>query len=461
MRKAIFLIILVLMSTAVSAEMRLFGFTKERYNLGDSLLVSFSIRAESDFNGLFKTALVCDAYSLEYFIVPMSLSVNEQRSVDVTPLQLTDKSFAGNCFIKSNLKPLFGNFSGEEFQSQNIVITEEIPLTVSLDKESFLPGETVTISGEAKTTHQDFQRASIQIMLDEKTFKYPLESRNFSRGYELGKNIKSGMHTISVSVEDLFGNLGSAESNFTVIPVPTKLANRMTKTELDPGEEMNFEVVLYDQADDAMPGKANTQILDPDQQLLFSAEQDTQKMVGYKLEQTAPPGTYSIVSISGSLKAVSSITVRSLKQIGIEFDKHYLSFKNTGNVVYRKEFNVIVKNGKEYAVPVKLELAPEEIYELDMFKQVPAGTYDIVVPKEDKYLVYEDVSLEDQRPLSKKTSMGLAAITGGLFGNSGEKGKKAGISPLIVVIVLIAIASAAGFFIYKKRAKKDKQKKLF
>lgn len=455
MRKIVFLMILVLMCTVVSAEMRLFDFTKERYNLGDSLVASFSIRADSDFDGLFKTAIVCDTYSLEYFITPMSLKAGEQRNIEVTPIQLTDPGFVGDCFIKANLKP-FGNLSGEEFQSQGIVITDEIPITISIDKEELLPGETLTISGEVRTTHESFQRADIEIVIDERAFKYPLENRSFSHSYELGADIKSGAHKISLSVEDSFGNQGSAEKEFSVIPVPTKLIHRLTKAELDPGEDINFEVVLYDQADDPMQGKANTQILGPEQEILFSAEQDTQKMVSYKLEQTAAPGTYTIISTSDDLKTEDTVTVRELQRIGISFDKRYLTFKNTGNVVYRRDFDVIIKNTKEYSVPVRLELEPDELYEVDMFKQVPEGTYDIVVPKEDKYIVYEDVYLEDHRPLGKKTTMGVAAITGALFGVEGKQGLLTR-TPVIAAIALIVIVAIVIVLAYRKRKPEKKE----
>lgn len=455
MRKIIFLIILVLMCAVVLAEIRLFNFTKERYNLGDNLVVSLSIRAESDFDGLFKTALVCNNNPIEYFITPMRLKANEQRSIDVAPLQLIDPSFVGNCYVKANLKP-FGNFSGEEFQSQGIVVTDEIPITISINKENLLPGETLTISGEARTTHESFQRATLQIMLDERAFNYPLENRSFSHSYDLGVNIKSGKHKISLSINDVFGNHGSAEKEFSVIPIPTLLVNRLVKTEFEPEEEINFEVVLYDQANDTMQGKASTQILGSDKQILLNVEQDTQKIVSYKLKQTATPGTYTIISTSNSLKAEDTITVKELRRIDISFDKQYLTFKNTGNVVYGREFDVIIKNGREYSVPVKLDLQPEGIYEIDMFKQVPEGTYTIVVPKEDKYLVYENVFLEDHRPFTKKVTMTTAATTGALFGEKGKSGLLTR-KPVIALIILIIIVATIAVLAFRKRKIKKPQ----
>lgn len=449
MRKTILLIILVLMATVVSADMRLFGFAKERYNLGDSLVASFSVKTASDFDGLFKAAIVCDTYTLEYFVTPLKLIANEQRNIDVTQLDLTDPSFVGLCFVKSNLRP-FGNLSGEEFQSQNIVITEEIPLVVELEKQEFLPGENLVVSGYARTTHETFQGANLEIVFDDKEFKYPMQGSNFSHGFELGADIKSGTHTISISADDSFGNKGSATAEFSVIPVPTRLEHRLTKSELDPGEDINLEVMLYDQAGDLMQGKANTEILGPNEEIVFNAEQDTGKVVSHKFGQAASPGTYTITSVSDDLRAEDTVSVRELRQVSVGFDKRYLTFKNTGNVVYRKDFDVIIKNSKEYEVPVSLDLKPGELHEIDMFQQVPEGTYGLVVPKEDKYLVYEDVFLEDRRPLGKKTSMGLSSVTGALFGSKDQRGLLSR-APIIAAIVLIVIVAAIVFLAYKKK----------
>ncbi len=277
----------------------------------------------------------------------------------------------------------------EDVASFNLV--DEIYIFAKPDRLNVLPGETVTLSGEAKTVLMDVvDKAEINIRLDSQTYQTELVDSRFSHEIQLPENIRTGKHVIAVSIKDLFGNWGSTETTIYVEAVPTRLELEFDKTLVKPEEKIQVTPYVYDQAGDPYVEEVSIEFFDPEGKTLLSNMVKSGEKLDIVMPQFSLPGQWTVKAYAAGLTAEEKIDVDKLLGLDVMLVNQTLYLKNTGNIDYKKPVKINFNDG-EYTLVKKMSLSPDEITGLYLFDEVASGQYDIEVIFGDNKRLFEDV----------------------------------------------------------------------
>ncbi|MBI2134089.1 hypothetical protein HYU11_05395 [Candidatus Woesearchaeota archaeon] len=456
MKKSLAILSLLLILTAFSANasISIDSVNKERINLGDKIVISYNLSTQSDMESLFRLTLKCDSLELPYYTIPVSLKQGHNKSIIAPPLT-ANMQMTGKCAIKAALQSTEGLFN-EETNSGEFEITDQIGIKIQSNSQNFLPGERLEITGDIEQSFNPAKKAIITIGTQSLTVGTGSDTFNYS--IELSKTMKSGEHKVSAAINDSYGNKGEAELTITIAQVATTLLIRTDAERINPGEGTTISATILDQANDTMAGKINIKISSQEKKEVLTKDLDSDQSFFYKADQHMPPGVYSIKAASGTLKSEKKITINAAETIEATFDgKRIINIKNTGNIDYEKYYEVkLTSNGKEITILKKLNLKPGNEIQIDLFKEVPAGTYTVSFVTNGKQNEFGNIKTADERPALKKTTDGMKGVTGMLIGTGEDRGlifKR----PLLAVFTVIAIM---GLTIILFRAEKERRKEL-
>ena len=150
-------------------------------------------------------------------------------------------------------------------------------------------------------------------------------------------------------------------------------------------------------------------------------------------------------------------------------EENFVHIENAGNIDYDGETTIILeKDNKKYLINKKIDLKPGEKVTIDLSKEVPQGTYDIILPEdaisesntnqsgnapEVAENVIKNVSIDDNRPLLKKTADGMSAVTGAVISTAGYIASKPALAATILILIILGTVAR-----YSKDAIIDKIK---
>ncbi len=129
----------------------------------------------------------------------------------------------------------------------------------------------------------------------------------------------------------------------------------------------------------------------------------------------------------------------------MEYSDEVVIVENIGNVEYDDETTIVLESdGKNYLINKKIKLDPGEIMNIDLSKEVPEGTYDVVLPDTEENEsklenIIEDVSISDNRPAYKKVGSGMGAISGAVVGASDYIASRPILASFILIVIIIVI----------------------
>ncbi len=442
----VLLLCLMLVFGAVSASAALNVKTdKGAYNFGDQVVVNYDFSRDQDFSGLLKLSLFCTSFDLEFYTLPTNLNAGQKQEVSVPPLSVAS-NMLGRCYVAANASS-FDRTVNESSTSNFFNVTSNVSVAVLLDKVSYLPSQSVGVSGTVGKSH-DFPASVVMAFLGTK-YASAVTGNAFAYSIKLPKNIKSGKHPLDFLVNDSYGNSGSAVAGFKVESVPTRIVNSLSNNSVRPGEPFTVSVSVYDQADDAMKSVVSITVADPAGAVVLSASNTTGGVTGLSFPAGQKPGRYTLVSKALGLTEASPVLVEEVEAASVAFDNKTVVLKNTGNVNYAKQFNITLSGKKSYVVVHDIELAPGEAFEVDLTKAVSEGDYNVSFPTVSKTRL-EGVHLEDQRPLIKKTADFLGITGHSVKVTSTGTGK---VQTKFAPLLILAIISALGFFFMKNRGK--------
>ena len=154
-----------------------------------------------------------------------------------------------------------------------------------------------------------------------------------------------------------------------------------------------------------------------------------------------------------------------------------VTVKNSGNVQYNDEVTIVAESEDDkYLINKKIKLEPGETIVIDLSKEVPQGTYDIILPEETAEAaeqeaavsnesksaeevaenVFQDVPIEDNRNVLKKTADGMSGITGAVVGAAGYVASRPLLASLILVLIILATVLHYSWGTLKNRIKVKK-----
>jgi len=376
-------------------------------------------------------------------------------------------------------------------------VADELNITVDGTLES-KPGQDVVISGQVKKrSNEVMSKGEVKISFRNEESKVDVISGKFEHTIYLGGDVETGNIPMLIVVTDKYGNYGDKILSLKVLPIPTRIENRIENNVLLPGDTLKSRVILYDHSNRAINGsKVNIKIFDPDENIM--AEKDIQNMNYFELktENRQMPGTYFLLSTFENIKEQSSFEVKTLRKIVMKQEGNFVYVENVGNVEYKDEITIILESDdKNYLINKKIDLEPEEKITVDLSKEVPQGTYDVILPEDaveedtidnnesenaqgiiesddeseinqltlGPVNVIQDVKIDDNRNVIKKTVDVMSSITGAVVGAAGYVASKPLLASTIIVLIVLGTITrySWGFIKNKVRRKKDETGHLF
>ncbi len=456
MKKSFFALVFffIALSISASASISLDSVNKKLLNIGDKMTVSYNLSSSADMEALFKLSLRCEAMELDYYTIPILLRKDFNKSI-VAPSLTLNKQMIGKCSIKSTVQSTESSFT-EEMNSDQFEVTDETGVSIETNGRNFFPGEKLQLIGLIQGSFNPTR--TIIISIGKQAITLGSSSETFNQTIELTKTMRSGEHELTVNVNDSFGNKGTSTIIITIAQVPTSILVKTDKDRINPGDQVSINSILLDQANDTMTGKINIKITSQDKKDILDKDVDSIQTLNYLSDKHLSPGVYSIKATSMALKSEKKIAVNTVEEIEITFDgKRIVKVQNTGNVNYEKYAEIkLIKYGKEITVGKKLSLKPGQELDIDIYKEVPAGTYTVSFLSNGNQNDFNDINTLDERPAIKKAADGIKGVTGAVIGTGEDTGlifKK----PFLALFTVIAIIALI-VIIY--RSEKERKKEL-
>ena len=456
----LFLTTLVLVSMlAIFAQAKVvFSPLQEQYNLGDEIKQSIHVITTENFKGFFKVNLMCEnASETLLFYSPVSLEANKEKVFSFT--YSTNRQ--GNCVILAILEK--EGIVKEEVKSSAFIITNKINMQLTLNKQYFLPGETLKITGDAVMANGKQFNGAASLKVEDQTYSVIVSQGSFSQNVLLSKKIAPGKQPILVSLADDKNNFGETTVNFEVGVINTGLDINLSKEIINPGEILLITASLLDQAGNVIEGNVSLSLIQLKnlaaglQKRIFLVEDivPSGKEISYKFPEDISPQDYYVEAKSSGFEAKKIISVPRIESINyslINLDTGpALRIKNTGNVKYQKpfEFDLVLENiALKEVINLDLEVNEEYTYQLNKLKDPrPEGFYELIVKSDSGTSTYPEV------PLTGKVS--------GSLNLDGAK-DSLWILPLILIVGLavLLIFTRKDFFLKTFKTKPKKTRRI-
>ncbi len=456
----------------------LFNLNKQEFQLGDSFVLKGTVfRIDgSNVEGLAKVYL---------------------RSPEDSSLLLDDVDiFDGSFTLTKKLTELDGdryyvevvveddNGNSQEFERiETIDIYNQLELDVDSDKNEYDPEDLVTILGKVITETDGLDEATVTVLFDNDKYTTTLDNDLISYQFKIPEDLKSGEYGVFVSVTDPIGNYGYEDLIIYINQVANEVEGVLDAIEINPGETLSANVVIYDQAGDLMDGKVYVEIVDPDNELVYSGEITTKQEVEVDFSKYSQPGTYKFITSLNDIEDEASFIVKELESASFSYASEKVYIKNEGNVEYDRTVEIVLIDEGEsesedddiqYIVKKEIVMQPDSVTEIDLTTEVPPGDYSIYLGDSSTeyitdsypatgYVVsaggeqpgvtytdqFEDVNLEsDNRPITKKVEQKMSDITGATTVDTSKTNK----SPYILFALFILVVSGMlGLYVYDNR----------
>lgn len=446
---------------------------KSVYNLGEKVMPDISIKEDENHNGFFSLHLICDNYNLQYYAIPLSVDAGARTQLTVPDLTLFEP-MSGTCRIKSDFEIADGKLISTE-SSNEFLVTNKIIISMDENLQA-KPGETIIISADIKKESGSLvSKGAAEISFLNVTQEADVESGRLDYKFNLGYKVDVGYVPMTVVVRDGYGNFGRKDLSLKIIAIPTRIENQIVNDVLVPGDTLKAKIVLYGHDSEIIEGVIlNVRIFDPDKNLMTETEVKSLDGFGFSVYNDYAPGEYFLVSTLEDIKEQSAFTIEGVKKITMKQEDNMVYIENTGNIDYEDEVTIVLENEDEkYLINKKINLKPQETISIDLSKEVPQGTYDIILPEEvveadsvesadedaqelfGPINVIKDVLIEDNRDIMKKTSDGLNAISGAAITTAKIIASKPTLASIVLVVIILGIVTYYNRSFIINRVKKE------
>jgi hypothetical protein len=442
MKKITIILALAFVALAVPSEALIQQASQfeDSYNLGEKITSAFIVSTETPFEGIFKATLDCGKYRLDYYTMPLSF---EGTTAVNAPELAVSKYAIGTCAIEAALISN-DNVVKEAYNSNTFSISQDFPIKISLNTTRVKPNEDVLVSVAFGTYAPAKGTASLS--LDGKSY----ESSLGKIVLKLPGN-KPGKFLMTVHISDAAGNIAENTTQIEVLSVPSRLVVHTDKTELNPKDVMHFFAEVLDQANNTIGAKVQYSLSSSKEKIL-EGNTETGEAIAFSPGPYTKPGDYKLETQAMQFSETSFIKVLEKTELETSFDGRIANFTNSGNVDFGGIASINATKGSiSKMIERGLSLKPGQYYAIDLFRELPRGTYDIVINGQ----LFSAVNISDERSAIKRVSQGLGTITGAVVGLPGAITLKA-TGLLMAAITLVAVV-----VFYMQMHKKKMRKKIF
>lgn len=344
------------------------------YNLGDKLYITVDL-VPSNVYGNFEINLNCDNNSMNVYRVPAesSFSAGTQQKVStyIALVPETIQNLQGTCFISSSI-------GSESAQTKYFTITNSILINSQIDKLSYNPGETITLTLTATKANgiplEGFLEAS-----GASDFSNSIIAGQLIYTFAMPETAEANQYTLNLLVYDrgknnTILNQGAAAVSFSLNQVPKLIQTSLDTTEVEPGTNLTVGADLFDQAGKPMSGIISVKIISPE-------NQETQISVNsgefgyFEFPLNITPGDWKIYSSFADVADEKDFIVKEVQKVSFDFIDSILVVTNIGNSVYSNTINITIGNTTQTLQLLNIEVGEQRKFSL----KAPNGEYDVQV----------------------------------------------------------------------------------
>lgn len=389
MRISLCLIVLILLSiNIISAEIML-SQPKSIYNLGDNLEISAEVKSE--LNGPLRINLFCENSGVNLFNSP-------DKEVNIN-IPLTLSYFKNLEFTLGDFSNLRGqcnimvSFSEENKQTQSFEISDKIDVILNVDNMSVDAGEKIILKGSSLKENSDSVNGFVEITVEGTDIEITrmVANGNFEANFSFPERMKSGEYVLNAKVyEKLYGeetNKGEESIILNVKKKPSKIEIAVSRQNINPGEDLIFSPIIYDQADEDIIGEVDVKIYDSEDNVFFQEILASNHWKTIPFETNEKAGYWKIVGKALNLKTERLFYVEELEKSKFELINDTLTVTNIGNVAYRKPVQISIGQVTE------IKDVDLDIGESKRFRLTGQGEYDVGVTDGKETFLENSVSL--------------------------------------------------------------------
>jgi len=341
----------------------------------------------------------------------------------------------GNCRITASLKNQ--NELLDSIESKNFLVSRYINVTATINKKSFVPGDTISINGKAiKINGKPVDEGTAFIKLGDEGYSEDIKKGAFDFETVLKKTFPSGRHNITIEVKDNDENTGTATAEIIMAAIPTSITISVNNETFAPGDTISSYAILYDQSGEKINAQVsvilyNSWGVDVATKMINNSGQTLE----YTFDQKSAVGDWWVYAYSEGLRLRKYISVKKTDMIDADVSNNTLKITNTGNIVFENPVEIIFQSGNSTKTEIKeMNLGIENGKEYELTGA--DGIYNITI-KSGNY----------------EKSFSNVWLTGGVVGAS-ESTKGKAIQNIIAIIIILSVISGAIMLKLKKEKEK-------
>ena len=422
--------------------------SQDYYNIGDTIAAAASAVPADDISGFMRFTALCGGFSLPYYLTPVELQDGFRTQVNAPPLN-TIQAMKGTCRIETAILDEQGQ-ALETGSSDPFEVSDGLSIILLNENLTALPGTTLAIEGIIRGAGDKMVDAGIGLSFDDESYQAATANGRFSVSVGISPVAKSGSHPLRITATAQ-QNKGELSHGVEVIAVPSHLALAADAPQKNPGESVSYTADLADQAGDPLQETIGAALKGPDGLYLFRTSIPSGAAQSYVLGPYLPPGNYVLEARYLNLMATQAIKVNAVRDIGVSQQGQSIIFTNAGNIPIDEEITLLAQGKRTYTIRKTLDLKPGESLAIELGKEIPSGTYDIVLPDgmhlsgtddaQGSATVSKGVQVQDARPAMKKFSDGVGATTAAVVGADGILTRNPWYAPFLLVAIIVLLTA--------------------
>lgn len=441
------LVLALIISPFISAEIIINQQPNKIYNLGDSVVIPITIKTITGVSAMFSMDLLCGSKDINFYKNGVNLQAGEESTMDAS-LVLT-KDFLGEtigtCKIKAILQSEYA--LTDEFKISNL-----LTLQPNTETTEFNPGQSILIFGDA--TKENGQPANGFIDLDIETDNSSnkitqhgtMNNGMYSMNITLPEKMKAGKYLVTLNAYEMTAdgsktNKGFINYNIAIKQVPTSLELLFETNKVVPGTNVKVKAILHDQTGEKIDSTAIITIKRGTTEGVIvegPSESPTDQYVELPIAYNEPPSNWTVFAMSNQLTAETHFIITENKDIKAEMINGTLVITNIGNVPYNDTITIKIGNSSQ---PFNLSLGVDESKKIIL--DAAEGEHELeVLNGKDESILKETITIEKSRLTGNTIQIRDASVIG--IGDFFSR-------PLVWVFIILVLLAIAFIFIKRMR----------
>ncbi|MCA9485855.1 MAG: hypothetical protein KC506_03360 [Nanoarchaeota archaeon] len=405
------------------------------YNVGDPFNLEITVKPQSYAAGYLVSKLVCPSNEIELYRSPISVEPENEKKIEIS-MNLDNflvSGMEGQCHVTAQ-------FADDSFSTPKFELSRKISVTMNLNGPVYNPGETVSVSGEAKKENGESLSGFVEIIVADidLTHTATVNSGPFNFSFKIPSDAPAGSYKVDVrayekdSFEDII-NEGTATSVIRINQVIEKSEIAFKEQTINPTQDLSYTINLYDQAGDSASKDISVEIYNIEgelykKQIVRSGEQQT-----LKLESSSSPGYWTIKAKYEEITSERDFLVEEHPDLSFKLENETLVVENIGNVQYSGPVEITIGDKNEVLEITKLAIGETKKFRL----RAPDGEYTIGV----------------RRGTDEKNNLGTAPLTGNAVSVDDVNDSLGGNLYILLGLLLVLIVAIIFVLVYKKYRK--------